>query len=142
MVPDAGKAPGTTGFGEELAMPGLDTPRFHTPLSDTVLDQLFRQARTHNAWQDRPIDDEELRALAELLKWGPTSANCSPARILFLKSASAKEEPRPHLIPDNVEKPWPRRLPRSLDTTANFTKNCRNFFPTQAPARGLPAMMR
>jgi len=76
----------------------------HAPLSDAALDQLFRAARTHNAWQDRPVDDALLRALADLMKWGPTSANCSPARIVFVKSAEAKEKLRPHLSDGNRDK--------------------------------------
>ena len=55
-------------------------------LADAALDQLFRKARTHNGFRGRPVTDEQLHALYELMKWGPTSANCSPARILFLRS--------------------------------------------------------
>ena len=52
--------------------------------------QLFTRARTHNAWQATPIEDATLHALYELVKWGPTSANCSPARLVFTKTAGAK----------------------------------------------------
>src|SRR5258708_13701187 len=68
------------------------------------LDQIFRSARTHNAFLDRPIADGELRELYELLKWGPTSANCSPARFVFLRTREAKERLRSALSPGNVEK--------------------------------------
>lgn len=73
-------------------------------LPDAALDQLFRHARSYNGWQDAPVQDVTLQALYELLKWGPTSANCSPARFLFVKSREAKEKLRPHLLPGNVEK--------------------------------------
>jgi 3-hydroxypropanoate dehydrogenase len=74
------------------------------PVNDEALDCLFREARTHNAWQDRPVSDDLLRRLYDLLKWGPTSANCCPARILFLRTAEAKERLRPALSPGNVDK--------------------------------------
>src|SRR5438876_1146037 len=74
------------------------------PLNDEALDQLFREARTYNAWLDRPVSDETLRQLYDLMKWGPTSANCSPARILFLRTPEAKERLRPALMPGNVDK--------------------------------------
>jgi 3-hydroxypropanoate dehydrogenase len=74
------------------------------PLGDESLDQLFREARTHNAWQDRPVSDEVLRQLYDLMKWGPTSANSQPARILFLRTPEAKERLRPALSPGNLEK--------------------------------------
>ena len=64
------------------------------PLSDLALDQLFRTARTHSAWLDAPVADDTLRQLYDLMKWAPTSANLSPARIVFLRSASAKQRPR------------------------------------------------
>ena len=74
------------------------------PLNDEALDQLFREARTHNAWLDRPVSDEVLRRLYDLMKWGPTSANMSPARILFLRTREAKERLRPALMAGNVDK--------------------------------------
>src|SRR5689334_9442169 len=73
-------------------------------LSNDALDQLFREARTHSAWLNRPVSDEALRQLYELMKWGPTSANASPARILFIRTPEAKERLLPALMPGNVEK--------------------------------------
>lgn len=73
-------------------------------LSDAGLDLLFRQARTHSAWTDRPVADETLVALYDLLKFGPTSVNCSPARIVFVKTPEAKAKLLPTLSPGNVEK--------------------------------------
>lgn len=73
-------------------------------LDDAALDQLFRQARTFSYWQNRPVSDETLHALYELMKFGPTSANSSPARILFLRTPEAKQRLVPALAPSNVEK--------------------------------------
>ena len=67
------------------------------PLPDTALDQLFRNARTHNEFKLEPISDEDLRAIYDLVKWGPTTANSQPLRIVFLKSKAAKERLRPAL---------------------------------------------
>ena len=73
-------------------------------LSPSALDQLFRQARTHNEWLDRPVTDQQLRELYELTKWAPTSANGSPARFVFVKSPAAKARLKPALSPPNLEK--------------------------------------
>lgn len=73
-------------------------------LDDHSLDTLFRNARTHSAWLGRPVDDDLLVKLYELMKWGPTSANSSPARLVFIKSPEAKERLLPTLIPSNAEK--------------------------------------
>ena len=59
-------------------------------LNSAGLDLLFREARTPEEWLDRPVADEILRDLYDLVKLGPTSSNCSPARFLFLRSAAAK----------------------------------------------------
>ena len=73
-----------------------------TPLDDRALDQVFRTARTHARWLDRPVAPETLRAVADLMRWGPTSANSSPARVVFVISPEAKERLRPHLSEGNV----------------------------------------
>ncbi|MDD2774504.1 MAG: malonic semialdehyde reductase [Gallionella sp.] len=73
-------------------------------LDDASLDTLFRTARTHNGWLDKPVSDEQLRQIYDLMKWAPTSANCSPARIVFVKSAEAKQRLLPAMIPGNEEK--------------------------------------
>jgi 3-hydroxypropanoate dehydrogenase len=73
-------------------------------IADTALDTLFRDARTHTKWQSRPVTDQTLADLYELLRWAPTSANAAPARFVFLRSQDAKERLRPALAPLNVEK--------------------------------------
>jgi 3-hydroxypropanoate dehydrogenase len=76
----------------------------NTPLDDRALDQIFRKARTHSAWLDKPVTDEMLRQMYDLLKWGPTSANSSPARFVMVRSKEARERLRPVLSPGNVDK--------------------------------------
>ena len=76
----------------------------NSPLADDALAQLFVDARTHNGWQDKPVSDEQLHALYDLFKLGPTSANCSPARLVFLRTPEAKERLRPALSAGNLQK--------------------------------------
>ena len=73
-------------------------------VNDRALDTIFREARTFSKWLPRPVTDETLHNLYDLLKWGPTSANASPARFAFLRSKDAKERLRPALAPLNVDK--------------------------------------
>lgn len=73
-------------------------------LDNNALDVLFRKARSFNAWQDKNVDDEQLIALYELMKWGPTSANACPARIVFVKTEAAKQKLKDCLDEGNVEK--------------------------------------
>jgi 3-hydroxypropanoate dehydrogenase len=73
-------------------------------LDDAALEGLFRGARSHNKWQDVPIPDETLHELYDLLKFGPTSANSSPARFVFIKSHEAKQRLAPALSSGNLEK--------------------------------------
>lgn len=75
-----------------------------TTLTDQALDTLFRTARTANAWQDRPVPAELLREIHDLMKFGPTSANSCPLRIVFLQSTEAKHRLKPFLLESNVEK--------------------------------------
>jgi len=79
-------------------------PDARPTLSDAALDLIFRKARTHRAWLDRPVPDDLLRQVYELAAEGPTSANCSPMRVLFVKTREAKERLRPALTPGNVDK--------------------------------------
>jgi 3-hydroxypropanoate dehydrogenase len=75
----------------------------NTPISIMSIQQLFTTARTHHAWQNRPVADGLLHELYDLTKWGPTSANSSPMRIVFVKSKSAKEKLLPAVAGSNVE---------------------------------------
>ena len=73
-------------------------------LDDLALDQLFRAARTQNKWQDRPVPDAKLHELYDLLKWGPTSANSSPARFVFIRTPEGKAKLKEALSAGNTEK--------------------------------------
>lgn len=73
-------------------------------VSDDALDTLFREARTYDEYESGTVTDVQLHALYELMKWGPTTANTQPQRILFLRSAEAKERLRPALSKDNARK--------------------------------------
>ncbi|QSX41375.1 malonic semialdehyde reductase [Shewanella cyperi] len=75
-----------------------------TRLSDEGMDLLFRQARTHTHWLNKPVSDATLHELYELMKWGPTSVNGSPARILFLRTEAAKQRLLPALASGNIDK--------------------------------------
>jgi 3-hydroxypropanoate dehydrogenase len=73
-------------------------------LDDAALDILFRKARTQNGWLPTPVSDAELRTIYDVMKWGPTSANCCPARLVFLRTPEAKARLLPALSPANVDK--------------------------------------
>jgi 3-hydroxypropanoate dehydrogenase len=75
-----------------------------TTLDPAGRNLLFNEARTHNGWTDQPVSDDTLRELYDLLKMAPTSANCSPARFLFLRSAQSRIRLSSALLPGNLEK--------------------------------------
>jgi 3-hydroxypropanoate dehydrogenase len=72
-------------------------------VNDAALDQMFRQARTHRSWRGEPVSDVVLQAAYDLARMAPTSANCSPMRVLFVRSREAKERLKPALSEGNVE---------------------------------------
>jgi 3-hydroxypropanoate dehydrogenase len=74
------------------------------PLDIAALDTLFADARTYNSWEDRPIDDDLILRLYEVVKWGPTTANTCPARFVFVRSPEGKERLRPHINEGNLAK--------------------------------------
>jgi len=75
----------------------------NTPIPISSIQQLFTDARTHHAWKDKPVADGLLQEIYDLTKWGPTSANSLPMRVVFVKSRAAKEKLLPAVIPGNVE---------------------------------------
>jgi len=99
------------------------------PLDDAALDQLFRTARTYNAWLPKPVSDDTLRRLYDLLKWGPTSANASPARFLFLRTPEAKERLRPALSAGNLEKTMTAPVTVIVGYDARFYEYLPRLFP-------------
>lgn len=98
-------------------------------LNDAALDQLFRTARTHNAWLDKPVTDEQLHALYELMKWGATSANSSPARIVFVKSKEAREKLGLAISDNNREKTMSAPVTAILATDYAFYEKLPQLFP-------------
>jgi 3-hydroxypropanoate dehydrogenase len=104
-------------------------------LDDRALDQLFRTARTHNAWTDRPVTDAELRQVYDLMKWGPTSANCSPARIVFVRSSKAKEKLKPALSAGNLAKTMAAPVTAILAFDTRFYDLLPRLFPHNLDAR-------
>jgi 3-hydroxypropanoate dehydrogenase len=106
-------------------------------VSDEALDQLFRNARTHRAWLDRPVSDETLRQLYDLLKWGPTSANGSPGRFLFIRSREAKERLRPILSSGNVDKTMAAPVTVVIAYDLLFYENLPKLYPHSPKMRDL-----
>jgi 3-hydroxypropanoate dehydrogenase len=98
-------------------------------LTDEALDQLFRAARTHTVWLDKPVTDDVLKQLYDTMKWGPTSANSSPARFVFLRSRESKERLRPYLAPGNVEKTMAAPVTVIVAYDLRFYEKLTKLFP-------------
>lgn len=100
-----------------------------TTLDAAALDQIFRKARTFNKFADRPVEDAVLRELYDLMKWGPTSANMSPARLVFVKSAEAKKKMEPALDEGNREKTMKAPVTAILAHDLDFYEKLPFLFP-------------
>src|SRR4051794_25822899 len=100
----------------------------HT-VSDDCLDPIFRKARTHNVWLDKPVDDELLRQVYDLAKMGPTSANMCPLRIVFVRTPEAKERLRPALDAGNVQKTMAAPVTAILGMDIHFYEYLPKLFP-------------
>lgn len=98
-------------------------------LDDAALAQLFLDARTHNAWQKKDVPDSLLVRLVDTLKMGPTSANCSPARFVFVKSAEAKEHLKPFLSAGNREKTMSAPVTAIIGNDLEFYEHLPKLFP-------------
>ncbi|MGH9443547.1 MAG: malonic semialdehyde reductase [Thermoanaerobaculia bacterium] len=109
------------------------------PLSDEVLDRLFREARTHTAWIDKPLADDTVRRLYDLMKWGPTSANTCPARFVFIRTREGKERLRPALAPGNVEKTMAAAATAIIAYDLLFFEKLPRLFPHNPRIRDLYA---
>jgi 3-hydroxypropanoate dehydrogenase len=106
-------------------------------LDDATLDQLFRSARTHNAWLDKPVTDETLHEIYDVMKWAPTSANANPARFVFIRSKEAKERLRPTLAPANVEKTMTAPVTVIVAYDLLFHEKLPKLFPQSPSMRNL-----
>ncbi len=93
------------------------------------LNQIFLEARTHNKWQDKPVPDDLLVQLVDLMKMGPTSANQSPARIVFVKSREAKERLAPHLSEGNRAKTMTAPVCAIIGYDLKFYDHLPKLFP-------------
>lgn len=107
-----------------------------------VLDQeavalLFGQARSHNGWLDRPVAEEQLRALYDMMKLGPTSMNCQPARIVFATSAEAKQKLVEAVVPGNVEKTRTAPVVAVVGYDLDFVERLPRLFPHNPKAPGV-----
>jgi 3-hydroxypropanoate dehydrogenase len=103
--------------------------------SDAVLDQLYRSARTNNKWQAKDVPDSLLRELVDLAKMGPTSANCQPARFLFVKSPEAKLRLKPFLSPNNADKTMQAPVCVIIGYDLQFYEHLARLFPHNLSAR-------
>src|ERR1051326_854678 len=97
--------------------------------NDEMLDRIFRNARTHNTWLDKPVDDALLRQVYDLAKMGPTSANMSPLRVVFVKSPAAKEKLKPALDAGNVAKTMAAPVTAIFGLDIHFYEQLPRLFP-------------
>ncbi|HEX7634397.1 MAG TPA: malonic semialdehyde reductase [Noviherbaspirillum sp.] len=104
-------------------------------LNETALNTLFLEARTYNGWRDLPVSDEQLRQIYDLMKWGPTSANCTPARIVFVKSPEAKEKLLACMSPGNIEKTKTAPVTAIIGMDMEFYEKLPKLFPHNLEAR-------
>lgn len=98
-------------------------------LNNTALDTLFHNARSHNGWLDEPVTDLQLHQVYDLMKWGPTSANCSPARIVFVRSAAAKDKLVACMGPGNVDKTRTAPVVAVIGMDMEFYEKLPQLFP-------------
>jgi 3-hydroxypropanoate dehydrogenase len=101
----------------------------HHAVSDEALDAIFRNARTQNKWQDKPVSPALLMAVYDLMRWGPTAANSSPARLLFVASQDAKERLKPHLDAGNRDKTMAAPVTAILGFDLGFPEKLPRLFP-------------
>ena len=107
----------------------------HHAVSDEALDILFRTARTQNKWLDKPVSPALLMAVYDLMRWGPTSANMSPARIVFVTSQAAKERLKPFLSPGNLEKTMAAPVTAIVGYDVAFAEHLPKLFPHAPDAK-------
>ena len=108
-----------------------------TALPQATFDQLFLEAHTNNAWQDKPVADELLHRLYDTLRMAPTSMNCSPARIVFVKSKAAKEKLMPALMEGNRAKTMAAPVTAIIGYDTRFYEHLPKLFPPIPGARDM-----
>ncbi|WP_227817296.1 malonic semialdehyde reductase [Nitrogeniibacter aestuarii] len=108
-----------------------------TALSQDVLEQAFLSARTYNSFTPRQIDDETILKLYDLLRWGPTSMNCQPARYVFVRSAAAKERLTSTLAEGNIAKTMAAPLTVIVAKDTRFYEHLPSQFPHAENAQAM-----
>jgi 3-hydroxypropanoate dehydrogenase len=98
-------------------------------LDNRSLDIIFQEARTHSVWLDKPVSDAQLHQIYDLMKWGPTSANSCPARIVFVRSAVAKERLLRAIAPGNTQKTLTAPVTAIIAHDLEFYENLPTLFP-------------
>lgn len=109
----------------------------NTQLPQSAFDQLFFEAHTFNAWQDKPVQDELLYKLYDTLRMAPTSMNCNPARILFVKSKSAKEKLGQALMEGNRAKAMLAPVTAIIGYDTRFYEHLPKLFPSNPNAKSM-----
>ncbi|HVR90604.1 MAG TPA: malonic semialdehyde reductase [Novosphingobium sp.] len=104
---------------------------------DATLERLFLSARSQNGWRAEPVPDDALRAAYDIAKWGPTSMNTQPMRLVFLRTAEAKERLKPALSPGNVEKVMTAPVVAIIAHDTQFHTQLPKTFPHNPGAPGL-----
>lgn len=104
-------------------------------INDEALDIIFRTARTQNKWLDKPVSKTMLMAIYDLMRWGPTSANNSPARILFITTPEAKERLKPHLSEGNRAKTMSAPVTAIIGYDLDFPEHLPRLFPHNQDAK-------
>jgi 3-hydroxypropanoate dehydrogenase len=99
------------------------------------LDVLFRAARTQNGFLDKPVSDEQLRQIYDLAKWGPTTQNSQPMRIVFVRSKDAKDKLAPALSPGNLDKTMKAPATAIIAYDSRFYEHLPRTFPNNPNAR-------
>lgn len=100
-------------------------------LNGDSLDLIFREARNHNWWQDKDVSDAQLREIWDLMKFGSTSANTLPARLIFIRTQEAKKKLEPCLMPANVEKTMAAPVTALLAYDLEFYKDFAKLYPVR-----------
>ena len=99
------------------------------------LDLILRNARTHNVFQDKPVSEAQLRQIHEIMRWGPTSQNSQPCRIVFVRTREGKEKLKPALSPGNLDKTMAAPVTAIIAYDSRFYEHLPRTFPHNLAAK-------